>query len=1268
MSQVRPADPEPFATPPQPLLSQQLSVSTQAAESNPKEVSFVERFIAAFFHESNIKWMLFIGAAIVTVSSLKLVAQQWDAWSVTFKFLSILVYVAAVYGFAEASGKLLGLRSTSSVLKMLTLILLPISFYALPWLAASASENALSLFPLLAVGSVFAAWVSDRIFKSFLLERQVTFQVVYLALAIAGAMPTFQSGSLLVASILWLVGTVGIIKINRHVFWLVEQHRKPLVLGFLPILLIGAQMIVLFATKLNWLHQLEWLGLGLVLCSVPIVTTARTVAQVYKSRTGGLLETIPLDVAISVLVGLVMAASGVVLSFTGFRWTGQTTFAAVPTCIVAASLAWFAARDTKNVGFTWVAIVLMLVAYQATPTLVSSFAKQAISIAATTLSEDRLPVAFYGLTYVPLLLGWTVASWALSKRTYFSKPLQIAVTCLTLVLMPLSLTHVKAAFLISVVHSCLFLVYANVWKDRRYVIPFFAALTVAVGYCVPFLNATLETAIDLPYIGVSLGVWGCLLLLAPLDPWINRIPVRNSVYLAWPVNRQGNAISASMIFGAIAIIGVGVFWFGHCMQNIGSDLNVGAVLVGLLVSLGAWIVVCKSRHYLAGFALALVLMMLCINITLAQHWSSEWNLNLAVTASVIVSTLGYFGTHAIRRQVVVNWEAERIKLGMNLRSLAVVWREPQSNRGHRQAERSLACLIPAADLATLIVILGLVWQSIALVQSSVFMMHDQIAWCGFALLAWLVFAIAVTRSRIATAIFVGVFPLLASSILQSNAIVPSSLNYSVLIWSLTSIAVGVVPFWVERYRRESQVASAEPASDSLPLTALVPWVCSAWLTMLTACGIVQFSALIQLAALVSLGGLVVFHRPQRSSLAFGLGAMWANALGLMSMLPAIGFHDYRAVFQLLNLDANSMNGLPVLTLAIALNGLLVQRLGARLEQGVLLAWLISLRLVFVGLLLHVCLTANLGVAQTLLGALACMVVAADEFWMAIRGRNELRVWCSMLALGFSIFLLFLNGILPVQTGVGLVAIVLVGVTLQWLGDRFAQSERFRVASRPMQIVGWVAPSFAVGIGLMAIVFGTATTAWVSLAIFLSAFVHAVRGWSSGQRWHAWLALAMVNIGLANINRALGWFDLQLYLAPIGLSILGLLELMKREIPQSGHKPIRLVGAFCILVSPIFQILAGSWWHMFSLMFLSVLVVLIAIGLRVRVLMYTGVAFLFADLLAMLVRSAVDHPNMLWVSGLGLGLMVIAIGAVCEVYRERLLSRVRTLSSELATWN
>lgn len=1264
MSHVKPTDPEPLVTPYQPILSQEHSSSVQASEPKGTEVSHVERFVAAFFHESNIKWMLFIGAAIVTVSSLKLVHQQWDAWSATFKFLSILVYVAAVYGFAEASGKLLGLRSTSSVLKMLTLILLPISFFALPWLAASASQNAFSLFPLLAIGAVFAATVSDRIFKSFLLERQLTFQAAYLALALTGAIPTIVDGSLLVAAAIWLVGTVGIIKINRHVFWLAEQHRKPLVMGFLPILLLGAQMVVLFATKLNWLDHLEWLGFGLVLCSVPIVLTARTVAHIYKARTGGLLVTIPLDVAIPLLVGLVMAASGVVLSFTGFYLIGPTTFAAVPTCVIAATLAWLAARDTNNAGFTWISIVLMLVAYQVSPTLVSSFARQAISVAASTLSEERLPIAFYGLTYLPLLLGWTIASRILKGRAHFNKPLQTAATCLTLLLMPLSLTHVKAAFLIPVVHGCLFLAYAIVWKDRRYVVPFLGALTVAVGYSIPFSNAMLGTSIAIPYIGVCLGTLGCLMLLAPLDPWLNRIPICESKYLAWPINRYGKAVSASVVFGAIVMASVGAYWFAYSMTHLGAELNVAQLLVGLLVALGAWIVVFKTRHYLAGMILALVLLMFSTSVILAQRWSPEWNLNLAVTAAVVVSILGYFATLAIRRRYVVDWQAERIELGVDLKSLVVVVQD-QSLAKHVLAKRSLAFLIPAADLATAIVTCALVWQWIALVQSAVLMMHGGVAWCGVALLVWFAFMIAVTRSSIVTAAFVGMVPLLVSSFLQVNALIPSSLNYSVLVWACTSFGAGVIPFWIERHRRESQIETANTTKSQL--TKLVPWVCSGWLSILTVCGIVQFSVPVQFAGLISLGGLAVFHRPQRSSLAFGLGAMWANVFALMLVLPVFGIKDYAVVLQLLNVDSHILAGLPILLLTVAINGFLVQWLGVQLDRGVQLAWSIALRMLFVGLLFRTALTSDLDLMLTLVAIIACVVVAVEEFWMAMRDRNETRVWASMLAIAASILLLFLNGFLSIDQGSGLLVLVIGGMALQWLGDWFAKSEPMRVASRPFQIVGWVTPSLTVGIGLLSMFLGTGNTAWVSLAIFLSSFIHAYRGWSSGHRWHAWLALAMVNIGIANINRSLGWFDLQLYLTPIGLSILGLLELMKREVPLTAHKPIRLIGALCILVSPVFQILSGSWWHMFSLMFLSVLVVLIAIGIRVRVLMYTGIAFLLADLLTMLVRSAIDHPNMLWVSGLGFGLLVIAIGAVCEVYRERLLSKMRTLSSELASW-
>jgi hypothetical protein len=274
----------------------------------------------------------------------------------------------------------------------------------------------------------------------------------------------------------------------------------------------------------------------------------------------------------------------------------------------------------------------------------------------------------------------------------------------------------------------------------------------------------------------------------------------------------------------------------------------------------------------------------------------------------------------------------------------------------------------------------------------------------------------------------------------------------------------------------------------------------------------------------------------------------------------------------------------------------------------------------------------------------------------------------MEIVGVCALILLVHGWLFVNSGYGVLIAVLVGLLMQWLSKICTESESFQIASRPLLVVGLTLTLLVTSFGVFSIFFLPKSMPWTALAIFVAAFSHAYQGWTTGRRWHVWLAITMVNIGIANLNRMWGFEDLQLYLAPIGISILGLVELMKHEIPQSAHKPIRIVGSLFILVSPVFDILGGSWWHMFSLMVLSVLVVLIAIGLRVRVLMFTGIAFLFADLLAMLARSAIDHPQMLWVSGLSLGLLVMAMAAICEVYRERLLSRMRFLSSELANWN
>lgn len=130
----------------------------------------------------------------------------------------------------------------------------------------------------------------------------------------------------------------------------------------------------------------------------------------------------------------------------------------------------------------------------------------------------------------------------------------------------------------------------------------------------------------------------------------------------------------------------------------------------------------------------------------------------------------------------------------------------------------------------------------------------------------------------------------------------------------------------------------------------------------------------------------------------------------------------------------------------------------------------------------------------------------------------------------------------------------------------------------------------------------------------------------------------------------------------------MVELLRANLTKSTAYNLRLTGSLVALVSPLAQIVQGSWWHLISLMVLSVLVVLLAIGLRIKVLMATGTAFLAIDLISILVRTAMDKPGGLWIAGLSIGVVVIALGAVCEIYRDRIRARIRELSDELATWN
>ncbi len=370
------------------------------------------------------------------------------------KYLAILGYTGLCYLLSELGRKHFGLQITSSVLQLLTLLLLPMCFLSLSWLFSLSSIHwSISGFQwiLYLIPTVSLTWYAgSKIFEHLWRRRPTTYLGSYVLLCIAGAMPRLESPwiAATVTLVLWAIATIGTIKINRHVFWLMEENRQPRVFGFLPIALLGLQFTTLVITKTSHSMPIEWMGFGLVLVAATILLTTRAVAEVYRQRTGGVIKTLPLHLIVPLIVGVAVTLFGVIVSFNGFTYGIGTTYAVVPTSFLASFLMLRTAQDTKKQAFVWLSLVLLLVGYQCTPTLISGLVQQLKTSAAMAIGEDRLPIAFYGLTYLPLAIALVVASRMTHRRghTYLSIPTKYFVIGLSVVLSALSWTHVKAIF------------------------------------------------------------------------------------------------------------------------------------------------------------------------------------------------------------------------------------------------------------------------------------------------------------------------------------------------------------------------------------------------------------------------------------------------------------------------------------------------------------------------------------------------------------------------------------------------------------------------------------------------------------------------------------------------------------------------------------------------------------------------------------------------------------------------------------------------------
>jgi len=1201
--------------------------------SQPESPSVLVRFLDAFLQERNIKWVLGVGVLILMGSSLLFVTTHWETYTPLWKHIVLLLYAGTIHAAGQWSYHRLGLRRTGTVLQALMVLLIPLLFVALQALPGDAQDRGIAYGALLAATFAFSLEAGRRVFRHFLRGSQPTFLCSYLILAVAGAAPPTHSSAWapLVALALWAVFAIGTIKVNRHVFWLTEENRAPRIFGFFPIALLGAQFLLLVALHAVPYVALEWLGFGLVLVAIPVLVTADTVAAVFQQRTGDLVRPLPWAIVLPLGVGLALCGAGVVLAGASLM-PPHRPHALVFAAAGAAGLMGLAARRTGKQAFVWAMLILTVVAYNFAPVFFVDAAKALIRNGADVLREERLPYAFYGLSYVPLLLGLLAAgAWATRPQSLFAEPIRWFVFGLSVVLLAASFTHEKALFPVGVVMLVLFAMQARLFDAWVGVLPGLLAWFSAAYGLVPFLDGVL---------GVDPFKDAALVFLALA-----------SVLLLWTGRHVDDWIGARAPKD----------WSGHTWPICqATSLGVALTLAGYWVALGFLV---KPATGLAGMVLAVALILQSI------RWVRPL---LSAVAILFLQT-------CLLQEGLVRGLSMPAALGGATLFLLVQWL-----LGLAAERRRFSPVVKSFRIANEWVCC--VWLTLLLigVYFPLFLFEltrpfhpfpTEIA--GFRQISWpcrllsVVWAFAMARRFgnpvFGTLAYLGLLAFAGGMFL--NIVGVAFWQWLPALWA--TLALAALPISQFLYLRMRHLRRENAGTSDLNRCGAL----EAPITFLT----------LGVFALAAIGSLIAFPWPMR--VAGGLGLLGLLAFSLLRRqasirLPALilaNWQVFGVVLLMLTPDLRFLfelteGKLTALCLPVAFFAatslFLWQLFGERptrhdlaflhrmaLRGLIMTAFAFSLRFpaLFGG---DVCFAVG-----------AIMVVVLAELLSACRNNEEAQVWVAgLLALTGTAYLAKFE-VLTFGRGWTMFVVLGLGLAL-WLVKEAAERRRFlSVLARPFGHAAFVMPLITVGIGVYR--HCVMPPLWLganSLALLLAAGFYFWRGIEDRRKHLFIIAGGILNIALLLLWRELTWTDPQFFMIPIGISLLALVEVLREEIPERFHDPLRYLGALVILVSPTFHIVGGSWIHIFSLMVVSVAVLLLAIGLRIRALLYAGTTFLFADLTAMLVRGSIDNANVLWIAGFLLGASVLTLGAICERHRETLLRRMSVLADSLKTWS
>ncbi|MFO0978732.1 MAG: hypothetical protein U0996_20160 [Planctomycetaceae bacterium] len=1226
-------------------LPNELPASEPASSSHPAGASLLERFVQNFLNETNIKWLLVLGAAIVFASSLMLVGREFEHWPASLKYLTILGYTATIFCAAEVGRLRLGLRATSRVLHGLTLFLIPICFLSLHWASSSGilgSRMAVAEAMGLCIPAAAFAWfASARILTLMLRENQPTFHASYVLLSMAGAIPVITNPWLAFVAgiVLWAIMSVGTIKVNRHIFWLTEENRWPRIFAFFPSLLLGTLFILTTGLRCVPRMSLEWVGLGCVLVAATVLLTARTVSQVFRQRTGDLVRPLPWSIVSPLVAGLCLMALGVALSFSHF----PHTFALVPSCAVAAVLLLTAALETRHKAFVWATLLMVTMTWQFSPTLFRELAMSVGRSVATALNQPRLPIAFYGLTYIPLILGMSAFYRYAGRKGSNSllTPVASFSLGLTIFLQIIALNHPVAAFAVSAVNVIVFPLIA--WLQRRDQIAHLSLVSLVLCTLtgVSFWNSVFMTQYGMIETIVLVAALGSVLAITRISDLVVR-----KIAAADPDVQQPDAAKAVRLPACLgeltglmlSFIAASCWMVGVIRDEMGY-LNVPVSLLHAALPLITFFVhAIRTRQLLAGYAFWVLLLCGAVQMSLLLHVPTLMIMEVMTTVMAVTSIAGtlylkrVLGTAAFPRNPVAL----------------------DTNELLTAPGRFATFVIPFNTIAIAALSVGIGVYHLPMMARLIFL-HSampSLLSCVISVL-WMVTAMFLLQSRLAAIVSGLVLPILATTIVTT--MIPGfSLSGVMTIQTLTIASVATF--------LSLQFFRTEPVR-------LCRECLKVWMVGLSIVSLPYFSLEMRLAALMVAVALAIteFRTYSLSSRTFL--AILFNLHAILIVPGILGLSGLEYLFDHTSRSAVQLH-LQALFLAVLVSASAFQWLERFLDRRLTATWTLFLHVSAFAFMLMTASQSQPTAAGLVMMSLGFLIAAISELKHAVRIQSERSVWMFFGIIASGIFWMISNRVFVPGAGSVQVLMFLASAFILAISQYSERHESLRVLAIPFRKVGIVLPTVVAALALrkLSVDDRELVRGLQALAVFGCAALYFHQWMLTRTKGFLLHSGAIVNLGFMCLWKTLHVSDPQFYLVPVGFSLIGLVEILREELPRKSHDPLRYIGALTILVSPVFHVLDGSWIHMLSLMALGILVVLLSIGLHLKALLFTGTAFIVADLIAMSVRSSLDSPILLWLGGLALGLSVIGIAAFCENHRDRVLSRIRHVTALLATWD